>query len=86
MGCVPRVSGFQTRQRLKCYLECDMCHLSEWATCPFLMFRHGDLLSSMGGGALMVIVARGTSCEIQRLGTPEECFIRERKEELSKVL
>jgi len=85
MGCVPCVSGFQTRQILKCHLEHDMCHLSEWAMFLFLMFQHRDLFSSMGGGALMVIVAHGTNFEIQRLDTLEECFIREQKEEFSKV-
>jgi hypothetical protein len=51
------------RQILKCQ-EHDMCHLSEWATCSFLMFRHGDLLSGMGGGAMMVTVVHGTIFEI----------------------
>jgi hypothetical protein len=64
-------------KRLKYHLERRMCHLSEWAMCLLLMFLHEDLLSSMGGGALMVIVACGTNHEIQRLDTLEECLIRE---------
>ena len=85
MGCVPHVNGFHTHQRLKFHLERDMCHLSEWATCPFRMFHHVELLSSMGGGALMVIVVHGTSCEIEKLDTLEFFFIKEQKEEISKV-
>jgi hypothetical protein len=80
MGCVPHVNGFHTHQRLKCHLERDMCHMSEWATCPFLMFFHEDLLSSMGGGALMVTMERGTSFAIQILDTLEECIIKEKNE------
>jgi hypothetical protein len=58
----------------------------QWAMCLFLMFHYGDLLLSMGGEALIVTVVHGTSCEIQMLDTLEECFVREREEELSKVL
>jgi hypothetical protein len=47
MGCVPRVSGFPTRGRLKWNLERDVCHPSEWATYQPLVFLHVDFRMNM---------------------------------------
>jgi hypothetical protein len=56
MGCVPRVSGFRTRGRLKCHLERDMCHPSDWATCQPLVFHHVALHLSMASGPTLALI------------------------------
>jgi hypothetical protein len=73
MGCVTRVSELRTFGRLKCQLECDTCHPSDWATCSLLIFLHVALLSSMDGGAPdghNGCVA--PDCEVQILDTSKE--------------
>jgi len=73
MRCVPHVSELRTFGGLKCPLECDTCHLSDWVTCPLIIFHHMALLLSMDGGA-----PDGHSgcvapdCEFRRLDTLEE--------------